>query len=65
MYSPLIQCLIELKNNKVKSQQLGQLLRSFTITLCHNTLDETVDFNKELKRFSQVLVETFAEKTGE
>ena len=60
MQSPLIKRLIELKHDDERSKQLSQLLRAFTITLCHNTLDETVDFNDELIKFSQTLLETFS-----
>ena len=60
MQSPLIKRLIQLKHDDVKSLQLSQLLRTFTVTLCHNTLDETVNFNDELIKFSQTLLETFS-----
>lgn len=61
MQSPLINCLLNLDHDNKKSRQLSQLLRSFTVTLCHNTLDETVNFNNELKNFSQTLLNTFTE----
>ncbi|MCF6319313.1 MAG: ATP-binding protein [Proteobacteria bacterium] len=60
MDSPLVQRLIDLSEDGEKSQQLSRLLRSFTVSLCHNTSDETVDFNDELIKFSQTLLETFS-----
>lgn len=57
MDSPLINRLIEISNNQRKSSQLSNLLRAFTVTMCHNVDNETVSFNQELEKFSQALLE--------
>ena len=57
MESPLINRLIEISDDKHKSHQLSNLLRAFTVTMCHNVDDESVSFNQELEKFSQALLE--------
>jgi len=53
--SPLISHLLELETDKAKV--LAELIRSFTVILCHDAIDDDCDFQAELSKFNRSLLE--------
>lgn len=53
--SPLIKRLLEIEGDR--ANLLADMVRSFTVILCHDAIDDECDFQAELSRFNRSLLE--------